>query len=510
MGWFNYYGLIIIAIMMFPNIIFAITHKGGFRNTFSNKSLEISEQIGRYGCFVFMIFNIPYTWIGFYFSYGEWIYLIVNAVLLVAYCLTWALLWNHNGMVKAILLSLIPSLIFLFSGIMIVSVPLILFSLLFAVTHIWISVKNAKAVDTSGNFKRKSVITVTAFLAACVFLGISIFGAFTAYGQNQLTKLQTMSAQEMIEYCCTDKNTKISVAFIENGNITYHVYGSEGEESAIYDYEIGSISKTFVALLCAKAVREGRLNISDSISEYLDLDGTKYYPTIERLLTHTSGYAAYYFESQMVGNQFARISNDFYGIGKEALLQRVKSVTLEDKDYPFNYSNFGISVIGLVLEKIYHDDFTVLMNNYIQNELNLSATKVAKQSGNLSGYWKWKEADGYIPAGAIVSNIYDMANYLNIYLTDGVAYGSATYEKLKDLNVIAGWNEKFNIRIDGIGMTWILDEKNGIVWHNGGTTNFNSYAGFTKDKKKGVVILSNLNSNDKISMTAIGAKLLTE
>jgi hypothetical protein len=34
--------------------------------------------------------------------------------------------------------------------------------------------------------------------------------------------------------------------------------------------------------------------------------------------------------------------------------------------------------------------------------------------------------------------------------------------------------------------------------------------GFTKDKSKGVVILSNLNSNDKISMTVIGAKLLIE
>jgi hypothetical protein len=103
-----------------------------------------------------------------------------------------------------------------------------------------------------------------------------------------------------------------------------------------------------------------------------------------------------------------------------------------------------------------------------------------------------------------------MASYLNVYLSDSVPYANNTYSKLKQLNATAGLNEKFNVRIDGIGMTWILDDVNDIVWHNGATTNFNSYMGFTKDKSKGVVILSNLNSNDKISMTVIGAKLLIE
>ena len=48
-----------------------------------------------------------------------------------------------------------------------------------------------------------------------------------------------------------------------------------------------------------------------------------------------------------------------------------------------------------------------------------------------------------------------------------------------------------------------------LVWHKGTTTDFNSYIGFTKDKQKGVVILSNLRPNEKVSMTIIGAKILT-
>lgn len=330
------------------------------------------------------------------------------------------------------------------------------------------------------------------------------------YGKNSISKLDSMSALDMIKYDCSNKNNKISIAVIENENIAYHIYGSEGEETKIYDYEIGSISKTFLGLLCAKAVNEGKLNLKDRISKYLDLDETKYYPTIERLLTHTSGYKAYYFESSMIGNKFAHITNDFYGISRAQILKKVKSVSLVDKDYPFVYSNFGISVVGLVLEKIYNDNFTDLMNDFIRSELNLSNTQAAKQSGNLDKYWKWKENDGYMPAGSIISNIEDMASYLQIYMTESINYSSNTFSKIKEINANSALNEKMNIRADSVGMTWILDDKNNIAWHNGATTDFNSYIGFTKDRRKGVVILSNLSSDDKIPVTVIGAKILTD
>lgn len=48
-------------------------------------------------------------------------------------------------------------------------------------------------------------------------------------------------------------------------------------------------------------------------------------------------------------------------ITKDEILNKVKTITLEDKDYKFNYSNFGISVIGLILEEVYNRDFVTLM-----------------------------------------------------------------------------------------------------------------------------------------------------
>ncbi len=32
MGWFNYYGLIAVAIIMIPNIVSAVVDKGAFEN----------------------------------------------------------------------------------------------------------------------------------------------------------------------------------------------------------------------------------------------------------------------------------------------------------------------------------------------------------------------------------------------------------------------------------------------------------------------------------------------
>lgn len=149
MDWFNWYGLIIVAIIMIPNIIFANKNKGGFVNNYKNKVVEILEQIGRYGCMCFMVFNIPHTWFGFFFSLGETVYIAVNAVLLLDYILAWIVLWKKRGIIKAVLLSVTPSLIFLFSGIMIVSIPLMFFAVIFAVTHILISIKNVILADNN-------------------------------------------------------------------------------------------------------------------------------------------------------------------------------------------------------------------------------------------------------------------------------------------------------------------------------------------------------------------------
>jgi hypothetical protein len=142
MGWINIYGFIVVGVFMIPNIIFMIKNKDGLDNLWKNKTVEIFEQIGRFGCIAFMIINIPYTWFGFWFNGALSVYLTVNICLTTAYCTMWFVLFHRSSMLRALALSILPSVIFLFSGIMIVSIPLIIAAIIFTPCHILISYKN--------------------------------------------------------------------------------------------------------------------------------------------------------------------------------------------------------------------------------------------------------------------------------------------------------------------------------------------------------------------------------
>ena len=144
MEWFNIFGFAFITAIMIPNILFMRKHRDAFKNKYHNKAIECMEQIGRFGCFGFMIFNIPTTWFGWWSDEAFAAYLIVDALLVALYIAIWMVCWHENTAFRALALSVIPSAIFLFSGIMSRSVLLVLSALLFAPTHILISYKNAK------------------------------------------------------------------------------------------------------------------------------------------------------------------------------------------------------------------------------------------------------------------------------------------------------------------------------------------------------------------------------
>ena len=144
MEWFNVFGFAFIVVIMIPNIVFAVRCKDGFENRWSNKAIEIIEQIGRFGCFGFMIFNVPGTWFGWWSNEAFALYLIIDSLLIALYCAIWVIFWKKNNSLRALSLSIIPSVVFLFSGIMNRSILLIVSAALFAPTHILISYKNAK------------------------------------------------------------------------------------------------------------------------------------------------------------------------------------------------------------------------------------------------------------------------------------------------------------------------------------------------------------------------------
>lgn len=144
MEWCNVFGLIFMAVILIPNILFAVKCKDGFENKWKNRTVETLEQIGRFGCFGFMIFNIPGTWFGWWSDEAFAVYLVVDALLVGLYCLVWIVCFRKSSVFRALALSILPSVLFLFSGIMTRSVLLTISALLFAPAHIAISWQNAK------------------------------------------------------------------------------------------------------------------------------------------------------------------------------------------------------------------------------------------------------------------------------------------------------------------------------------------------------------------------------
>ncbi|MDD6200848.1 MAG: hypothetical protein PUB93_06230 [Firmicutes bacterium] len=149
MEWLNVFGLAFMAVIMIPNVIFAIRHKEGFENKWHHPFAAFAEQIGRFGCFCFMILRIPGTCLGWWSDDAFAVYLVADTLLVALYCAIWCVCWKKNSMFRALALSIIPSVLFLFSGIMSRSLLLTAASVLFAPSHILISCRNAKSASPS-------------------------------------------------------------------------------------------------------------------------------------------------------------------------------------------------------------------------------------------------------------------------------------------------------------------------------------------------------------------------
>ena len=354
--------------------------------------------------------------------------------------------------------------------------------------------------------KRKKIMMVIWICLAVAVLGLI---AAVLYGNYRTKQLATMSYEEMLAYDTkNDPNARITVGVLQNGKASYTVYGQNGTvlPEAQHTYEIGSLTKTFTAALIARGVQEGKIDLQNRIDAYLPLPEGQNYPTVSQLLTHTSGYRSYYFEAPMTANTLGG-KNTFYQVTRGMVLDRLSRIRRAERAYPFSYSNFGFAVLGLILEEVYQRDYTALINAYVQDTLGLANTRVSDGRGDLGRYWDWAQNDAYIPAGALLSNAEDMLRYAALQMDGEHAALTMCQRKLADIEPI-GFYTHIGIGMNGVGMSWMLDEANHIVWHNGGTSYYNSYLGFDPQRGIAVAVLSNLPPNQKIPATVIGPKLL--
>lgn len=359
--------------------------------------------------------------------------------------------------------------------------------------------------------QNKKIKRIIVYIAVVLALAGIFIAGFAVYGNIQMRKVPGLTAKEALDYTLKgSRDGFITVGFIKNGELSYTVYGEDGTElpDTLHTYEIGSLTKTFTAALICRGIQDGEILLDAGIDTYLTLPEKKQYPTVRELLTHTSGYKSYYLESPMICN-FFNDRNDFYGVGDSMVLDRLGRESVLNGEYGFHYSNFGYAVLGQILEKVYETDYTTLLNSYVKDELGLENTYISDGNGDLGNMWAWRPGDAYISAGAMVSNVEDMLRYVNFQLCGAICDGDC-YTMLEEINATPEQYEKLGLRMDAIAYAWLLDQKSGTIWHNGGTDDYNCYVGFDVENQVAVVVLSNLAPDYRIPATIIGPKLMSE
>ena len=142
--WINIFGLLIVIVMLLPNIIYAVKFRG-MENKCNNKVMNIIEQFGRYASIFLTIFSIDLDKIGFPSPVAFIIYFAGSIILLIAYWIIWILYFKKMSLWKSIALAIIPTAIFLLSGITLRHYLLVISAIFFGIGYVYVIYQNAKA-----------------------------------------------------------------------------------------------------------------------------------------------------------------------------------------------------------------------------------------------------------------------------------------------------------------------------------------------------------------------------
>jgi len=266
-------------------------------------------------------------------------------------------------------------------------------------------------------------------------------------------------------------------------------------------FEIGSTTKVFTSLLLADMAQRSEVALTDPAAKYLP-PGVKMPErngraiTLEDLARHRSGLPrlpANLDASKNPSNPYATYSvNQLYEFLSSYQLPR-------DIGAEFEYSNLGMGLLGHILSLAAGKDYETLIRTRICAPLGMGSTAI-----NLSPEMKSRLAAGHndqfkptpnwdIPtlagAGALRSTANDMLSFLAAQL--GYKESALTPAIKTTLARRTSSNPGMEI-----GLGWIVRPKTDseIVWHNGGTGGYRTFAGFDPKARTGVVVLSNVST----------------
>jgi D-alanyl-D-alanine carboxypeptidase len=273
----------------------------------------------------------------------------------------------------------------------------------------------------------------------------------------------------------------------------------------------GSIVKMYTATIILKLQEEGKLNIDDKISNYLQGDNiTKIKnaekATIRQLMQHSSGINNYIqslqFQTASINNLIKEWSAD------ELLKYSYNKAPYFNPDEDVRYSNSGYILLGLLIEKIEGKPLYQVFDQKIINPLGLMNTSFAGKNpvpnGIVRGYIDlysnlqviestyYSGWDYYTADGGLISNVYDMNVFFRA-LMNGQLINS------NSLNQMLTWKIPKEVAVDffpisyGLGIFKIETPKGIAYMHSGNAIGYDANMFFFPSDNTTIVYASNSN-----------------
>ncbi len=270
-------------------------------------------------------------------------------------------------------------------------------------------------------------------------------------------------------------------------------------------FEIGSITKTFTALLLQDMVQRGEMKLDDPVAKYLPNsvkmpthNGKEI--TLLQLATHTSG-----LPGSSITWTPKRADDPRADYTMERLYDFASGCTLaRDPGTKYEYSTAGMALLGQAIALKAGTNFESLVVDRICRPLKMNSTRITltpelksrfATGHNYCGYAVSSSYWGALaPGAALRSTANDLLNYLSANL--GLTPSSLTPLMKNTLAVQFHAHQDTDTGLDtDIGLAWMItSELDGtkIVQHGGLTDGFMSYVCFDVTRRRGVVVLSNL------------------
>lgn len=271
-------------------------------------------------------------------------------------------------------------------------------------------------------------------------------------------------------------------------------------------YRIGSISKTFTAVLVFKAIEDNKLALTETIDNFFPAIKNAHKITIEHLLHHRSGIHSFTDDKKKYLSYHTQAKSE------KAM---VKIISAYNSDFEPNtqasYSNSNYLLLSYILEKKYGKTFAQLLEEKLCKPLGLgdtyfSETIAAAQNEAYSYRFdkQWKklpQTNGTIGlgAGSIVSTPTDLIKFSKA-LFDGQLIVAEHVQKMTSIK-------------DQFGMGLFRSTYYDLVsyGHNGGIDNFVSMFRYFPKEKIGFAVTANgLDYDFNLIETVVVKSLLNE